>query len=101
MVQMYTILGRQIGSHYVRQIPYSPMIQNLHLFIRGPLTNTIPSVQLALATLLTTGGGIGLAMSGKEKKKEQGPAINASSKEEEEFIQYAITIAEVDDWGVQ
>ena len=27
-------------------------------------------------------------MSGKEKAKEKGPAINAGSKDEEQFIQY-------------
>ncbi|KAL9635265.1 MAG: hypothetical protein Q9164_003577 [Protoblastenia rupestris] len=58
MVQMYTIFGRQVGSHY-----------------------------LALATLLTTGGGIAWGLSG-EKKEAPKPATDASSKEEEEFIQY-------------
>lgn len=41
-----------------------------------------------MATLGTTGAGIAYAMSGKEKPKEQEPAINAASKEEEQFIEY-------------
>ena len=41
-----------------------------------------------MATLGTTFGLIALARGGKEKAKEQGPAINASSKEEEAFIQF-------------
>lgn len=44
-----------------------------------------------MATLGTTGLGIYLAMNRKgtktEQSKEQGPPINASSKEEEAFIQ--------------
>ena len=38
-----------------------------------------------MATLATTGAGIAWGMSGKKK---EGPKIDASSKEEEEFIQY-------------
>ena len=45
--------------------------------------------QLAIATLGTTFAGAALAVGGKEKKKEQGPPINATSKDEEQFIQYA------------
>lgn len=46
--------------------------------------------QLAIATLGITSAGSYLAMSGGEKKpKEQKPPVNASSKEEEAFIQYA------------
>ena len=41
-----------------------------------------------MATLGTTFGLIALAMGGKEKAKEQGPPINAGSKEEEAFIQF-------------
>lgn len=41
-----------------------------------------------MATLGTTFGIIALAMGGKEKAKEQGPPINAGSKEEEAFIQF-------------
>lgn len=42
-----------------------------------------------MATLGTTFGLIALAMGGKEKAaKEQGPPINAASKDEEAFIQF-------------
>lgn len=46
-------------------------------------------LQLAIATLGTAGMIGFLAVGGKQKVKEQGPPINATSKEEEEFIQYA------------
>ena len=39
-----------------------------------------------MLTLGTTAAGAAFLMSGKEKAKEQGPPINASSKDEEEFI---------------
>lgn len=42
-----------------------------------------------MATLGTAFVGGALALGGKEKSKEQGPPINATSKEEEQFIQYA------------
>jgi len=58
MVAQYTIAGRQFGSHV-----------------------------LAMATLATLFGGAAIAMGGKEKAKEQGPPINAQSKDEEKFIQ--------------
>lgn len=46
--------------------------------------------QLAIATLGVTFAGSYIAMSGGEKKpKEHKPPVNASSKEEEAFIQYA------------
>ncbi|KAF2748803.1 hypothetical protein M011DRAFT_485459 [Sporormia fimetaria CBS 119925] len=59
MVQMYTIAGRQVGSHV-----------------------------LAIATLTTTIGGAWLAMRGGDKPAEaqQGPPMNAKSKDEEKFI---------------
>jgi F-type H+-transporting ATPase subunit k len=40
-----------------------------------------------MITLGTTFVGSAYAMSGGDKKKEQGPPINAGSKEEENFIQ--------------
>ncbi len=40
-----------------------------------------------MATLGTTFVGAALAMGGKEKSKDQGPPINATSKDEEKFIQ--------------
>ncbi|EDN04360.1 DUF2611 superfamily domain-containing protein [Histoplasma capsulatum] len=60
MVVYYTIAGRQIGSHV-----------------------------LSMATLGTTFLGCYLAMPGKTDKK-QGPPIKASSKDEEQFIQYGL-----------
>lgn len=41
-----------------------------------------------MLTLGTFAAGTTLAMGGKEKAKGQGPPINASSKDEEEFIQF-------------
>lgn len=58
MVQMYTIAGRQIGSHH-----------------------------LAMLTLGLLGGGITLSMGGSKAKKADGPPINAQSPDEEKFIQ--------------
>jgi F-type H+-transporting ATPase subunit k len=50
----------------------------------------VPSIhQLAMATLGSIFAGSWAAMSGGEKPKTaQGPPINASSKDEENFIQY-------------
>ena len=42
-----------------------------------------------MATLGTTFAGVYLAMPAKTKEKESGPPINAASKDEEKFIQYA------------
>lgn len=42
-----------------------------------------------MATLGATFAGSYLAMRGGDKKTAQGPPINASSKDEEAFIQYA------------
>lgn len=39
-----------------------------------------------MLTLGTTGAGIAYAMSGEKKAKEQGPSVDAGSKEEEQFI---------------
>ncbi|KAF1830242.1 hypothetical protein BDW02DRAFT_573235 [Decorospora gaudefroyi] len=58
MVAMYTIMGRQVGSHV-----------------------------LAIATLGTTFAGAALAMGGKKgEEKASGPPINAKSSEEENFV---------------
>ncbi|KAL9136978.1 MAG: hypothetical protein Q9175_001811 [Cornicularia normoerica] len=62
MVAQYTIFGRQVGSHV-----------------------------LAMLTLGTVAAATTFAMAGKEKVKERGPPINASSKDEEEFIQFVIS----------
>ncbi|KAF2181329.1 hypothetical protein K469DRAFT_713750 [Zopfia rhizophila CBS 207.26] len=65
MVAMYTIAGRQVGSHV-----------------------------LAMATLGTTFVGSWLAMRGGKKTESQGPPINAKSKEEESFIKDFVKKAE-------
>ncbi|KAA6414684.1 MAG: ATP synthase subunit mitochondrial [Lasallia pustulata] len=58
MVTTYNIAGRQVGSHV-----------------------------LAMATLGTFGAIGAWAMAGKQKAKQDGPPINATSKDEEKFIQ--------------
>ncbi|CRG91460.1 hypothetical protein PISL3812_08509 [Talaromyces islandicus] len=59
MVAYYNIAGRKIGSHV-----------------------------LTMGVLGTTFAGAFLALGGGDKKKtEQGPPVNASSKDEEKFIQ--------------
>jgi len=45
-------------------------------------------LQLAMLTLGVTFSGAALAMRGGETSKKQGPPINATSKEEENFIKY-------------
>lgn len=47
--------------------------------------------QLAMATLGTLFGGIGIAMRKDPAQKPTQPPINASSKDEEAFIQYVVT----------
>lgn len=44
-----------------------------------------------MLTLGTVAAATTFAMAGKEKVKERGPPINASSKDEEEFIQFVIS----------
>ncbi|MCJ1230958.1 hypothetical protein MMC12_007633 [Toensbergia leucococca] len=68
MVAQYTVLGRQVGSHY-----------------------------LAMATLGTMALGTFLSMGGKQKAKQQGPPINATSKDEEQFIQEFIKSANAEE----
>lgn len=80
MVAMYTIAGRQVGSHWVTIPPLQP--QTPH-----PLTPILHQ-QLAIATLSTVfGGAFAFAKSGPAKATTT-PPINASSKDEEQFIQY-------------
>ncbi len=50
-----------------------------------------------MATLGAMFGGTYLAMRGGEKKTAQGPPINASSKDEETFIQYAVVLPSLAD----
>ncbi len=49
-----------------------------------------------MLTLGTFAAGTTLAMGGKEKVKEQGPPINASSKDEEAFIQFVHSLFQND-----
>ncbi|MCJ1479441.1 hypothetical protein MMC13_008127 [Lambiella insularis] len=66
---MYTIAGRQIGSHY-----------------------------LAIATLGTMFVGSYVGLSGGEKqKKETRPPINAKSKDEEAFIHEFLESAQAEE----
>ncbi|TQN74056.1 ATP synthase subunit K, partial [Colletotrichum shisoi] len=57
MVQMYTIAGRQVGSHY-----------------------------LAMGVLATIFGGAYVGTSGSKPKATAAPPINASSSDEADFI---------------
>ncbi|KAF2705562.1 hypothetical protein K504DRAFT_505968 [Pleomassaria siparia CBS 279.74] len=59
MVAMYSIFGKQVGSHV-----------------------------LAIATLSTVGAVAYLSVGGSKPAESAGPAINAKSKEEESFIKY-------------
>ncbi|CAI6337153.1 unnamed protein product [Periconia digitata] len=65
MVAMYTIAGRQVGSHV-----------------------------LAMATLGTTFLGAYVSMSGGSKADTKNPPINAKTKEEESFVKSFIQKAE-------
>ncbi|QKX54844.1 uncharacterized protein TRUGW13939_01933 [Talaromyces rugulosus] len=58
MVAYYNIAGRKIGSHV-----------------------------LTMGVLGSTFAGAFLALSGGDKKAQQGPPVNAASKDEEKFIQ--------------
>ncbi|KAI1804959.1 hypothetical protein F4811DRAFT_250602 [Daldinia bambusicola] len=68
MVAMYSIFGRQVGSHYL--------------------------AMGVLATLFT-GGYLGLG--GGSKKVPQTPPINASSPDEADFIQNFLKQADADE----
>ncbi|KAI9678226.1 MAG: hypothetical protein M1817_006171 [Caeruleum heppii] len=72
MVAQYTIAGRQIGSHI-----------------------------LAIATLSTLFAGSAIAMGGSKKTKEQGPALNATSADEEKFIREFMQQAEKEGAGAK
>ncbi|KAG8631683.1 hypothetical protein KVT40_000823 [Elsinoe batatas] len=65
MVVKYQLLGRQVGSHH-----------------------------LAIAVLSTMFGGVYLGTRGGGKKTTQAPPIQASSKDEENFIQEFLKEAE-------
>lgn len=49
-----------------------------------------------MLTLGTFAAGTAFAMGGREKAKEQGPPINASSKDEEDFIQFVNSLFQND-----
>ncbi|RYP43548.1 hypothetical protein DL768_009867 [Monosporascus sp. mg162] len=69
MVQMYTVFGRQVGSHY-----------------------------LAIGVLSTLFTGSYLALSGGRKNPAtQAPPINASSSDEADFIQNFLKEADKDE----
>ncbi|KAI2467151.1 hypothetical protein F4781DRAFT_324411 [Annulohypoxylon bovei var. microspora] len=68
MVAMYSIFGRQVGSHY-----------------------------LAMGVLATLFSGSYLALSGGSKKPTQIPPINASSPDEADFIQNFLKQADADE----
>ncbi|KAF2125224.1 hypothetical protein P153DRAFT_370532 [Dothidotthia symphoricarpi CBS 119687] len=57
MVAMYTVFGRQVGSHV-----------------------------LAIATLSVTFAGAALSMGGSKAEASTQPPINAKTKEEESFV---------------
>lgn len=75
MVVYYELFGRKVGSHVVR-LP------------RGSISSDLANWQLSMITLGTLFGGAYLSTRGGDKKAEQGPPIAASSKDEEQFIQY-------------
>ncbi|MCJ1375702.1 hypothetical protein MMC20_006939 [Loxospora ochrophaea] len=58
---------------------------------------TVAGRQLSIATLSITGLVAAVAMRGGEKAKEKGPPINASSKDEEAFIQEFIKNANAEE----
>ncbi|RYO84154.1 hypothetical protein DL766_009751 [Monosporascus sp. MC13-8B] len=69
MVQMYTVFGRQVGSHY-----------------------------LAIGVLSTLFAGSYLAIGGgKKRPATQAPPINASSSDEADFIQNFLKEADKDE----
>lgn len=88
MVAMYNVFGRQVGSHWVR--PHPSFIQTMQgNFDLYPSSSelTLRYLQLSMATLGALFAGSAWAMRGGDKKQNS-PPINASSKDEENFIQY-------------
>ena len=93
MVVYYKVAGQSIGSHWV--CGRSPIL------IPPPLGNpdarktqllTVPNGQLSIATLSTLFVGSWAAMGGKKADAQKGPPINASSKDEEDFVQYVYNL---------
>jgi F-type H+-transporting ATPase subunit k len=54
-----------------------------------------------MGVLGSTFAGAFLALSGGDKKAQQGPPVNAASKDEEKFIQYVILLFLHDGFGVR
>jgi F-type H+-transporting ATPase subunit k len=70
----------------------------MRLPVKHELTGSPLPYQLAMATLGSIFAGSWAAMGGGEKPKTaQGPPINASSKDEENFIQYVLRYIRVHD----
>ncbi|KAK7523619.1 hypothetical protein IWZ03DRAFT_410471 [Phyllosticta citriasiana] len=98
MVQYYQIAGRKVGSHVVRRSSQPaaprnscPSLLHLQLPHRPPAL----AAALSIGVLGTLFGGIALATGGsKAKKVDNTPPINASSKDEENFIQEFLKEAE-------
>ena len=100
MVAMYTIFGRQVGSHYVCQACHALIItavpahcMQLLLRSKTKADSHHLSLQLALATLVGTGAIATWAVSGE--KKQPTPVNQSSNKDEEEFIQYVVFTRDV------
>jgi F-type H+-transporting ATPase subunit k len=103
MVVYYQVAGKKVGSHVVSAYyPSTPGRQSLALAVSlfttsstlemlpRKLTRFLP-YQLSMAVLGTMFAGSYLAMGGGSKPKTAaGPPINASSKEEGDFIQYVL-----------
>lgn len=102
MVVYYELFGQKVGSHVVcstfagqRSISLRTSI-HIARMRSGPLclrsvdkaaNNTVS--QLSIATLSTMFVGTWMMTGGsKQKAAEKGPPINATSKDEENFIQY-------------
>jgi hypothetical protein len=102
MVVYYQVAGKKVGSHVVSAHHLShPGRQSLALAVSlftsseleiapRKLTRFL-TYQLSMAVLGTMFAGSYLAMGGGSKPKTAaGPPINASSKEEGDFIQYVL-----------
>ena len=91
MVAYYTILGRQVGSQYVRQsvLPLPPPPRS----VGATEADVMMYGQLAMATLGSLAAGITYSISGSKASKAQGPPIQASNSAEEAFIKCVSQIA--------
>ncbi|KAK5016578.1 hypothetical protein BJ546DRAFT_1059174 [Cryomyces antarcticus] len=110
MVVYYEIAGRKFGSHVV-SAPDPPQSASTPLRpdSKQPRTTTMETassmgtwltlvaIQLAMATLGTTFLGAFAAMGGSKASQQSGPPINATSKDEEKFIQEFMQNAEAEE----